>query len=151
LIDFSHSINPDAVSNKSGGIFAQHRLFAEIKATVVHEEGGQLGVSFGCGNDFEQPHIAWWIEEVCAEKMLSKVLRTALEHEVNRDTGRIGADNTAGLAVAVYLLKNALFDIETFNYDLYHPVTIGNIGHIVVKIAGMNPGRKFLIVNRSRF
>ena len=63
-----HDRDADAVGDEVGRVVREDDLLAEEAISESGESGDDGGIGFGCGDDFQQTHVARRIEEVRAEE-----------------------------------------------------------------------------------
>src|SRR5438477_11125323 len=84
--------------------------FAE---TVIGEmrdaiDYGAIGIRRG--DDFDQPQVPGWVEEMCPEKMAAEVVAAAFGELRDRQARRVGADDRSGLPHGLDALEQRALD-----------------------------------------
>ena len=131
-----HDGDADAVGDEVGRVVGEDDLLAEEAVGEGGEGGEQRGIGFGGGDEFKQAHVARRIEEVGAEEAGLRmagnaaaicamgrpevlVVRSACGAEMRQDAGE-----QRGL------------DGEILGDGFDDPVALGELGQIVVEVAG---------------
>ena len=79
----------DAIGDEVWTILGGHDTFAETLIEKAVKEAGDFRLGPLSANDFDEMQIAWWIEEVNAEKVLLEVVRSSFGEQVDRDTAGV--------------------------------------------------------------
>ena len=87
-------------------------------------------------NDFQQVEIAWRVEEMSAEPVLSEVVTSPLGERGDRNSGSVGTDDRARAPRRVDLLQQTALDVQPLNDRLDNPVALLDAGQVGVEAAG---------------
>jgi hypothetical protein len=99
-------------------------------------------------DQLQELHVADGVEEVGDEEVLAEVVRAALGHADDREPRGVGGHHGARLAVLFDLGEEALLDGHVLLDDLDDPVAVGDLVHVVVKVAHLDEPDQVLVVER---
>src|ERR1700683_99955 len=72
-----------------------------------------------------------------------EIIRTAIRHEMNRQTGCIRRDNRPGLAMLLHALEKIPFDLEILSDGLDNPIHFSAPSQIVIEVPDGDKARRF--------
>ena len=80
--------------------------------------------------------------------MLPEIVAAPFGHQMNRDARSIGGNQRARLAVFLNLFVNDFLDLQPLHHHFNHPIGVGNVAHIILKIAERDAAGKRGVVKR---
>jgi hypothetical protein len=130
-----HHRNADAVGDEVGGVVGNDHQLAQV---AVGEGGkgdcdGRIG--FGGGDDFEQAHGTRRIEKMRCEETVA-VRGKAGGDLADRQAGGIGGEHGMRGQVRHNAVEQGSFDGQIFCHCFDDPVAVGQLGQIVLEVAG---------------
>ena len=89
----AHDIAEHAVADEVGHVLCDHDALAQPLFGKLFHVGNDDRIRAGAGNQFQQAQVAGRIEEVGAQETSLEVIAAAGADDMDRDSGRVGADD----------------------------------------------------------
>ena len=108
----AHRERADAVGDEVWRVVRVDDGLAEAQVAEVLDRCHVGWIGVGCRDDFEQAHVAGWIEEVCAEPMAAQLHRHVLDDLVDRQAAGVAGDDRVGAAMLLHLVEKHPLDFR---------------------------------------
>src|ERR1700722_4437376 len=115
-----------------------HDGLAKPLVAKVLDEPNISRIGLGSWNDFQQPHVAWRIEEVRAEPVLSQIVGHPFDNLCNRKTAGVTRNDRTGATVLLQFVEQCSLDLKILRDNFNDPVTVRDEREIVVEVAERN-------------
>ncbi len=135
-----HDGDADAVGDEVGRVVGEHDLLAEEAVAKSREGTEERGVGLRRGNDFKQLHVARRIEEVRPEELFPGLLGECGRDLGDRQAGGVGGEQRIGAEVRGNAGEQRVLDGQVFSDGFDDPVAGGELGEVVVEVAGGDAG-----------
>ena len=138
-----HREGADAVANEVGRVFGDDDTFAQAHVAEVSDGIDRRAICLGRGDDFQQPHVTRWIEEVRAKPGPAKVVGESFSDLADGQAAGVGGDDRAGLADGFHFPQQRPLDVEVLDHGFDDPVDVGELLDVVFEIAHRHqPGER---------
>ena len=131
-------VDSQPVGDEAGAVLTAHDTFAKRHVGEAGDRGDRFRRGLRPGNDFQQAHIAWRIEEMRNQEVAPERLAHALGQHLQPDSGGVGADRAARPANVFQPAVQRLLDVRAFQHRLNDPIAIGQFPQIVFQVAGFD-------------
>ena len=102
-------------------------------------------------NDFQQPHVARWIEKVRAEPIPAEILRKSFCNFRHRQPAGIGGDNGSRPAHRLHFAQQLALQLQVFDHRFDDPVGAGHELQVIFKVANSDQPRQPRLKKGRRF
>ena len=143
------AVGADAVGDEVRRILGEDHALAEPLLGKAAHGGDCLRLRQPSGDDLEQFHVARRVKKMRPQEMLAEGAVQMSRHRLDRDAGRIRADDRILPPPAGDLAEHLLLHIQSFRDGFDDPVGILDLGEIILHIARVNAGDEGFIIERS--
>ena len=151
LDGLGHDIDANAIGNEIWSVAGvDHRL---TQATVgkVGNGGNRGRIGLRGGDDLEQAHVAWRVEEVGAEPGTAECRRQLLGDAGYRQTAGVGGEDDSGLEKGGDPGENFSLDGKVFCHRFQHPIAFGEKTQVMIEGSGLDEPEAGWIIKSGRF
>src|SRR5262249_46256591 len=89
-------------------------------------------------NQFDQVHVARWIEEVHAQKVLAKIFRASVGKLMKRNAAGVRGDDGTLAAMLFHLFEQVALDVEILDDRLDDKIAVFELGKMVFEVSDDN-------------
>ncbi len=109
--------------------------FAEADIAEMGDCLHRFRIGVGRGNQFEQAHVARWVEKVGAEPVAAEVFAEAFADGSDRQTASVGGDQRSGLTDGFHFLQQRALQFEILNHSLDNPIDVREFCQVIFEVA----------------
>ncbi len=117
-------------------VFGVDNALADILFDPGRQRSHQVCIGEIVRNDFQQIHVARWVEKVRAKKAALVFFRKLFNDLLQQNTRCIGSDGNTGTMVFLNAMVDAFLYVKLLDHHFDNPVGVSHYRHVIFKVAG---------------